>query len=90
MSKVACCNFSAGWNGRLDSNSFRRDDFPKPGHIYEENMHKPCLAEHAAFLVKADGGDAGWLRGEVLLPPNISRQLPQSSPASLRVVFLAE
>jgi putative isomerase len=39
-----------------------RDDFPKPGHIYEENMHKPCLAQHAAFLVKADGGDAGWLR----------------------------
>lgn len=26
------------------------------------NMHKPCLAQHAAFLVKRDGGDAGWLR----------------------------
>ncbi|MCC7147370.1 MAG: hypothetical protein IT443_13070 [Phycisphaeraceae bacterium] len=27
-----------------------------------ENMHKPCLAQHAAFLVQQDGGDATWLR----------------------------
>ena len=26
------------------------------------NMHKPCLAQHAAFLVKLDGGNAEWLR----------------------------
>lgn len=26
------------------------------------NIHKPCLAQHAAFLVKNDGADAGWLR----------------------------
>lgn len=26
------------------------------------NMHKPCLAQHAAFLVKLNGGDAEWLR----------------------------
>jgi putative isomerase len=25
-------------------------------------MHKPCLAQHAAFLVQQDGGDASWLR----------------------------
>ncbi len=25
-------------------------------------MHKPCLAQHAAFLVKQDNGDAEWLR----------------------------
>jgi putative isomerase len=25
-------------------------------------MHKPCLAQHAAFLVREDGGDAEWLR----------------------------
>jgi len=39
-----------------------RDGFPKPEHIYEENMRKPCLAQHAAFLVEADEGDAEWLR----------------------------
>jgi len=26
------------------------------------NMHKPCLAQHAAFLTKLNGGDAEWLR----------------------------
>ena len=36
----------------------------KPEHIYEQNMHKPCLAQHAAFLVQADGGDAEWLRSK--------------------------
>ena len=34
----------------------------KPKNIYEENMHKPCLAQHAAFLTKENGGDAEWLR----------------------------
>uniref|UniRef100_UPI003217A59D MGH1-like glycoside hydrolase domain-containing protein n=1 Tax=uncultured Draconibacterium sp. TaxID=1573823 RepID=UPI003217A59D len=34
----------------------------KPENIYVENMHKPCLAQHAAFLVKENGGDAEWLR----------------------------
>jgi putative isomerase len=28
----------------------------------DHNMHKPCLAQHAAFLVKISGGDAEWLR----------------------------
>jgi len=34
----------------------------KPQNIYEENMHKPCLAQHAAFLVKVNNGNAEWLR----------------------------
>lgn len=34
----------------------------KPEAIYARNMHKPCLAQHAAFLVREDGGDAEWLR----------------------------
>lgn len=32
----------------------------KPENIYQENMHKPCLAQHAVLLVREDG-DAGWL-----------------------------
>lgn len=31
-------------------------------NTWETNMHKPCLAQHAAFLTKINGGDAGWLR----------------------------
>ena len=34
----------------------------KPADIYKTNMHKPCLAQHAAFLVKQTGGNAEWLR----------------------------
>lgn len=29
---------------------------------YKTNMHKPVLAQHAAFIVKQSGGDAEWLR----------------------------
>ena len=36
----------------------------KPKNIYEENMHKPCLAQHAAFLTKINNNDAEWLRGK--------------------------
>lgn len=34
----------------------------RPVDIYNENMHKPVLAQHAAFLTKCNGGDAEWLR----------------------------
>ena len=34
----------------------------KPKDIFSENMHKPTLAQHAAFLAKLGGGDAEWLR----------------------------
>lgn len=34
----------------------------KPDNIYDVNMHKPCLAQHAAFLVKESGNDVEWLR----------------------------
>ncbi|HEY5792237.1 MAG TPA: trehalase family glycosidase [Chthoniobacterales bacterium] len=33
-----------------------------PDDVYAHNMHKPCLAQHAAFLVRESGGDAEWLR----------------------------
>lgn len=36
--------------------------FLKPKDLYSENMHKPILAQHAAFLVKINNGDAEWLR----------------------------
>ncbi len=29
---------------------------------YKSNMHKPVLAQHAAFIVQENGGDAEWLR----------------------------
>lgn len=34
----------------------------KPDNIFTENMHKPVLAQHAAFLTQLDGGNAAWLQ----------------------------
>ncbi|HLG78311.1 MAG TPA: trehalase family glycosidase [Ktedonobacteraceae bacterium] len=34
----------------------------KPVDFHLHNMHKPVLAQHAAFLTQQDGGDAEWLR----------------------------
>lgn len=32
------------------------------GNLFDNNMHKPCLAQHAAFIIQNEGGDAEWLR----------------------------
>lgn len=37
-----------------------------PADLYAGNMHKPCLAQQAAFLVREDGGDAEWLREDAM------------------------
>lgn len=34
----------------------------RPGDIYNVNMHKPVLAQHAAFITKINGGNAEWLK----------------------------
>lgn len=33
-----------------------------PANIYEVNMHKPVLAQHAAFITQNNQGNAEWLR----------------------------
>jgi hypothetical protein len=43
-------------------NSGPRAELIKQADTYETNMHKPCLAQHAAFITKLNGGDAEWLR----------------------------
>lgn len=35
---------------------------PESEKNFTTNMHKPVLAQHAAFLVQRDGGNADWLR----------------------------
>ena len=34
----------------------------RPKNIYDVNMHKPVLAQHAAFITRLNGGNAEWLR----------------------------
>jgi putative isomerase len=54
----------SGVDGWIPINVNRNSDRAKmkPKDIYLVNMHKPCLAQHAAFLTKLNGGDAVWLR----------------------------
>jgi putative isomerase len=48
---------------RLKPNSKRYETlFGETTNVFAENMHKPCLAQHAAFLTKLSGGDAEWIR----------------------------
>lgn len=37
-----------------------------PADLYARNMHKPCLVQHAAFIVQQNGGDIGWLREDLM------------------------
>ncbi len=39
----------------------RNETVKRPADIHSENMHKPVLAQHAAFIVQ-QSGDAEWLR----------------------------
>ncbi|MEI6947151.1 trehalase family glycosidase [Paraflavisolibacter sp. H34] len=49
------------------SNANPRDKEHMPDNIYEINMHKPVLAQHAAFLTKQGGGNADWIREKFYL-----------------------
>jgi putative isomerase len=51
-----------GIEGRIPIVLDRAGDVYRPDDIYRQNMHKPVLAQHAAFLTREDGGDAEWLR----------------------------
>ncbi len=35
--------------------------FAKKENYSEENMHKPCLVQHAAFIIQQNEGDNSWL-----------------------------
>lgn len=37
-------------------------DLRRMVNIYRTNMHKPCLAQQAAFIIQQNDGDARWLR----------------------------
>lgn len=39
----------------------------KPQNIYATNMHKPVIAQHAAFLTQVNYGNAEWLREQFSL-----------------------
>lgn len=50
----------------IKRNAVSRKEMMAQVDTYQANMHKPCLAQHAAFLTKINGGDAEWLRDSML------------------------
>lgn len=46
----------------IERNAPSRTEMLKTRNPWKSNMHKPTLAQHAAFIVKNMDGDAEWLR----------------------------
>lgn len=46
----------------IERDATSRKDMLSKRNPWKSNMHKPCLAQHAAFIVKNMNGDAEWLR----------------------------
>ncbi len=40
-------------------------DMPTKEEIYSTNMHKPCLIQHIAFVVKENNNDVSWIRDKI-------------------------
>ena len=38
--------------------------FEKKKNFHQENFHKPCLAQHAAFIIQQNNGDVSWLNND--------------------------
>ena len=48
----------------IERNALTREDMLSVRNPWKNNMHKPTLAQHAAFIIKNMDGDAEWLRDE--------------------------
>ena len=48
----------------IERNAPSRKEMLSERNPWKSNMHKPTLAQHAAFIVKNMGGDAEWLRDD--------------------------
>lgn len=46
----------------IERNAPTREEMLKKRNPWKSNMHKPTLAQHAAFIVRNMNGDAEWLR----------------------------
>jgi len=51
-----------GWIPDCITRDSKTGNDARPGNYYENNMHKPVLAQHAAFISKNNGGNVEWLR----------------------------
>lgn len=50
----------------IERNAPSREEMLKTRNPWKSNMHKPTLAQHAAFIVRNMNGDAEWLRDDFI------------------------
>jgi putative isomerase len=50
-----------GWIPIMINRGFKPRSEQMPKNSFGDNMHKPVLAQHAAFLTKLNNGDASWI-----------------------------
>ncbi len=48
----------------IERNAPSREEMLKTRNPWKSNMHKPTLAQHAAFIIQNMNGDAEWLRDD--------------------------
>lgn len=48
----------------IERNAPSREEMLKTRNPWKSNMHKPTLAQHAAFIIQQMNGDAEWLRDD--------------------------
>ena len=48
----------------IERNAPSREEMLKKRNPWKSNMHKPTIAQHAAFIVRNMNGDAEWLRDD--------------------------
>jgi hypothetical protein len=56
-----------GWQGwlpvRLTPKTTRAESIMGDTNLFAHNLHKPCPAQHAAFLTKLNGGEPALNKG---------------------------
>lgn len=50
------------YDGRMPIVVKPNGTLPKEAWTWKTNIHKPCLVQHAAFVIRENGEDAEWLR----------------------------
>ena len=62
LNSLAYCGMDGWIPIWIERNAPSREEMLKKRNPWKSNMHKPTLAQHAAFITRTMNGDAEWLR----------------------------
>ncbi|SMF28315.1 Glycogen debranching enzyme [Alteromonadaceae bacterium Bs31] len=72
----------------IERNAPSREDMLKEINPWKSNMHKPTIAQHAAFIVQNMDGDAEWLREKFYyLQAFVSKYLNHHKHSSTGLIY---